>query len=99
MSLKYSEIKLNKKEFHKSKQPIYLNQIEINKIVISDKFKLNYDIKNFIGYKNGDIVTPLCITLPQMGGCIKYFVNNNKNMLFLAVYDTILKYNKIWIKN
>ena len=27
MSLKYSEIKLNKKEFHKSKQPIYLNQV------------------------------------------------------------------------
>ena len=36
MSLNIGGIKLNKKEFYRSKQPIYLNQVEINKIVISD---------------------------------------------------------------
>ena len=41
MSPKFGEMKLNKKEFHRSKQPIYLNQIEISKIVISDEFKLD----------------------------------------------------------
>ena len=39
MSLKFHETKLNKKEFNRSKQPIYLNQVEISKIVISDEFK------------------------------------------------------------
>ena len=30
MSLEFGEIKLNKKEFHRLKQPIYLNQFEIS---------------------------------------------------------------------
>ena len=41
MSLKFGEIKLNKKEFHRSKQPIYLNQVEISKITISHELKLD----------------------------------------------------------
>ena len=101
MSLKFGEIKFNKKEFHRSKQPIYLNQVEISKIVISDEFKLDDGVKNFIGYKNGETVKPLCIILPQMSGFIKYFENNKeKNMSFLANDDddndddVILKYNK-----
>ena len=59
-------------------------------------------LKRFIGYKNGETVTPLCIILPQMSGFIKYFEKNNnkKNMSFLAENDddVILKYNKIWKK-
>ena len=56
MSLKFSEIKLNKKEFHRLKQPICLNQVEISKIVISNELKLDNGVKNFIGYKNGETV-------------------------------------------
>ena len=78
MSLEFGEIKLNKKEFHRLKQPIYLNQFEISKIVISDEFKLDNGAKNFIGYKNGETVKPLCIILPQMSRFVKYFENNNK---------------------
>ena len=79
---------------HRSKQPIYLNQVEISKIVISDEFKLDDGVKNFIGYKNGETVKPLCIILPRMTGFIKYFENNKKNMPFLADDDdVILKYN------
>ena len=51
MCLKFGEIKLNKNEFHRSKQPSYLNQAEISKIVISDEFKLDDGVKNFIGFK------------------------------------------------
>ena len=78
MSLKFGEIKLNKKEFHRSKQPIYLNQVEISKVVISDEFKLDDGVKNLIVYKNGETVKPLCIILPQISGFIKYFENSNK---------------------
>ena len=43
---------------------------------MSDKFKQNDDgFKYFIGYKEGEIVKPLCIILPQMAGCKKYFEN------------------------
>ena len=55
-------------------------------------------VKKSIGDKNGETVKPLCIVLPQMSGFIKYFESNNKNVLFLADDDVILKYNKIWKK-
>ena len=36
----FCNIKTNKKEFHKSKQPIDLNLVDTNKIVISDKLSI-----------------------------------------------------------
>ena len=68
MSLKFDGLKLNKKEFHRSKQPTYLNQAETTKIVISNKFRLDDGAKDFIRHKNGETVSPLCIMLPQMSG-------------------------------
>ena len=38
-TLKFNNIMVNKKEFHKSKQPIYLMSVNVDQIVISDKFK------------------------------------------------------------
>ena len=44
-------------------------------------------------YTDG-IVKPLCIILPQMSGCIKYFENGGKNMSFKIDEDWIyLKYS------
>ena len=51
------------------------------------------------GYKEGEIVKPLCIILPQMTGYIKYFENGEKNMSFAIKDDYVLdKYNEIWDK-
>ena len=96
-TLKFNNIRLNKKEFHKSKQPIDLNLINIDQIVVFDKFKHSDDgFKYFIGYKEGEIVKPLCIILPQMTGYIKYFENGGKNMSFMVKDGNVLgKCNKI----
>ena len=67
-------------------------------MVISDEFKLDDGVNNFIGYKKGESITPLFIILPQMSGFVKYFENIKKNMSFLADDDVILKYNQIWKK-
>ena len=75
-TLKFDNIRVNKKEFHKSKQRIDLDLINVNQIVVSDKFKHSDDgFKYFIGYKEGEIVKPLCIVLLQMRGYIRYFEN------------------------
>ena len=72
-------LEFTKKEFHKSKQPIDLDLINVDQIVVSDKFKHNDDgFKYFIGYKEGEIVKPLCIILPQTTGYIKYFEKGGK---------------------
>ena len=100
MSLKFDEIKIHKKEFHKSKQPIDLNLVDKNKIVISDKFEHNDEnCEYFIGYKDDNMVRTFCIILPQMSGYIKYFENGGKNMSFIIKNDSVLlTYKKIWSK-
>ena len=99
-TLKFDNIRVNKIEFYKSKQSIDLDLVNIDQIIVSDKFKHSDDgIKYFIGYKEGEIVKPLCIILPEMSGYIKYFENNGKNMSVLIKIDEVVeKYNEIWDK-
>ena len=99
-TLKFENIRANKKEFHKSKQLVDLAWVNVDQIVISGKFKHNDEgFKYFIGYKKGEIVKPLCIILSQMNGYIKYFENGSKSMSFFIKDDEVLyKYNEIWDK-
>ena len=96
-TLKFNNVRLNKKEFHKSKEPIDL-LVNVDQIIVSDKFKhYNEGFKYFIGYLECGIVKPFCIILPQISGYIKYFKNGGKNMSFLIKDDKVWdKYNKIW---
>ena len=102
-TLKFNDIKLKKKEFHKSKEPIDLLTVNIDQIVVSDNFKHNNKGFNcFIGYLESGIVKPLFTILPQMSGHIKYFENGSKNISFLIKDDEVWdKYHEIWnaIKN
>ena len=95
---KFNNTRLNKKEFHNSKEPNDLMSVNIDQIVVSDKFKHNNEgFKYFIGYQEGEIVKPLCIILPQMSGYIKYFENGSKNMSFLINDNDVWEeYQKIW---
>ena len=99
-TLKFDNIRVNKNEFGKSKQPINLNLVNVAQIVVSDKLKhSDGGFKYFIGYKEGKIVKPLCIILPQMSVYIKYFENGDKNMSFVIKDDDVLdKYSEIWDK-
>ena len=89
-TLKFNTIKVNKKEFHKPKQAVSLDSVTVNQIVVSDKFKHSEGgYKYFIGYQEDEIISPLCIILPQMSGCIKYFENGGKNMSILNKNDEV----------
>ena len=56
------DIRVNKKKFRRSKQPVNLDLVNVDQIAVSDKFKQNDDgLKYFIGYKEDEIVKPLCI--------------------------------------
>ena len=99
-TLKFDNVRANKKEFHKSRQSINLDLVNIDQIVVSDKVKHGDDgFQYLIGYKEGEIVKPLCIILPQMSGYKKYFETGGKNMSFVIKDDDVLdKYNEIWDK-
>ena len=61
-TLNFDNVEVNKKEFHTSKQPIVLNLVNINQMLMSDKFgNSDKGFKYFIGYKDDNIIRPLCI--------------------------------------
>ena len=56
-TLTFNNIMLNKKIFHKSKEPIDLLSEDLDQIVVSYQFKHNDEgFKYFIGYLEGEIV-------------------------------------------
>ena len=96
--IKFGDKEVDKKEFYSSKQAISLDSVDLDKIVVSSKWKINETTYKYLcGYLNNDVIQPLCVILPQMDEYIKYFHNGGKNMTFVTdnkkVYD---KYNEIW---
>ena len=96
--IKFGDKEINKKEFYSSKEAIPLDSVDLDKIVVWNKWKINETTYKYLcGYLNNDVIQPLCVILPQMNGYIKYFDNDGKNMTFVMdnekVYD---KYNEIW---
>ena len=96
--IKFGDKEVNKKEFYSSKQTLPLDSVDLDKIVVSNKWEINETTyKHLCGYLNNDVIQPLCVILPQMNGYIKYFDNGSKNMTFVTdneeVYD---KDNVIW---
>ena len=91
--------KLTKKKFYSSKEAILLDSVDLSKIVVSSRWKLNdATYKYFCGYLNNDgIIKPLCVVLPQMNGYIKYFEDGRKNMSFVTDDEKVYeKYDEIW---
>ena len=81
-----------------TKQAISLDSVDLDKIVVSSKWKINETTYKYLcGYLSNDVIQPLCVILPQMHGYIKYFDNDVTNIIFVTnnenVYD---KYNEIW---
>ena len=100
-TINFDDKKINKSNFYKSKKLFNLNDIDVNKILISkkDSYGTKNSLKYFIGYNNDDVIRPLCINLLQMIGYLKHF-DSNKTMSFKVSDNKLLKrYNKIWEKN
>ena len=96
--IKFGDQEVDKKEFYLSKQAISLDSVDLSKIVVSNKWKINDTTYKYLcGYLNNDIIQRLCIILPQMNGYIKYFNDGRKNMSFVTDDEEVYeKYNEIW---
>ena len=96
--IKFGDKEVDKKKFYSSKEAILLDFVDLSKIVVSSRWKLNDTAyKYFCGYLNNDVIKPLCIILPQMNGYIKYFDDGGKNMSFVTDDEKVYeKYDEIW---
>ena len=63
-----------KNTFHQHESPISMNNIDINKIVVSNKITVGkQDFKYLIGYKDVKKIRPLCIFLSKMSAYRRNF--------------------------
>ena len=96
--IKFGDKEVDKKEFYLSEQAISLDSVDLSKIVVSNKWKINDTTYKYLcAYLNNDVIQPLCVILPQMNGYIKYFNDGGKNMSFVTDDEEVYeKYNEIW---
>ena len=99
-NIKFDDKKVKKKWILQKQKSNSIDDIDVNKILISKKesYGTNNSFKYFIGYNDNDVVRPLCIRLPQMSGNPRKF-DENATMSFKVNNKQLLKtYNKIWEK-
>ena len=97
-SINFDDKKIHKSNFHKNKKLFNLNDIDVNKMLVSKKesYGTKNSLKYFIGCNDSDVIRPLCIVLPQMIGYVKH-IDSNKTMSFKVSDNQVLKkYNKTW---
>ena len=97
-SINFGSKKINKTNFYKNKKLFKIEDIGINKILVSKKESYGKKnlLKYFFGYNHNDVIRPLCIKLLQMIGYVKHLESGNKTMSFKASDNKLLKnYNKI----
>ena len=85
-SINLEDKKINKSYFYKNKKVSKIEDIDINKILVSKKEShgTSNSLKYFIGYNDDDdVIRPLCIKL-------KCF-DSNKTMCFKVIDNKLLK--------
>ena len=97
-AIKFGDKEINRKAFYSSKQAIPLDSVDLDKIIVSNKWKISDTTYKYLcGYLNNDVIQPLCVILPQMNEYIKYFDDGGKNMSFVTNDEEVYeKYNEVW---
>ena len=59
--------KIKNSDFYKNKQVVKIDDIDVNKILVSkeEPYATKNSFKYFIGYNDKYVIRPLCIKLPQ----------------------------------
>ena len=91
-SIDFDNKKISKRNFYKNKKLFKIDDINVNKILVSNKepYGTKNLIRYFIGYDDNDVIRPLYIMPPQMIGYVKCF-DSNKTMSFKVSDKKLLK--------
>ena len=99
-NMNFTDKKIKKSNFYKNRKVFQIDNIDVNKILVSKKEPCGTknSLKYFIRYNDNDVIIPLCVRLPQMTGYARK-CNENSAMSFRANNKQLLKNcNKIWEK-
>ena len=98
----FGDIEIKKQKFYQHNRPISIKNIDINKLVVSNKVSLiKKGFKYFIGYKNAKKNKPLCVFLPEMSVYRRSFDKTKYMFLYTKDDELFEKYKEIWenVKN
>ena len=97
-NVKFGDKKIKKSDFHKNKKKAKIDDIDVNKILVSkeEPYGTKNSFKYFIGYNDNDVIRPLCIKLPQMTGYVRKFEGNTTMSFKISNKQLLKKYNQIW---
>ena len=99
-NINFDDKKIKNTEFYKNKEVFQIDDIDVNKILVSKKepYGKNNSLIYFIGYNDIDVIRQLCLRLPQMTVYAEKF-DENATMPFRVNNKQLLKNNnKIWEK-
>ena len=99
-NINFDDKKIKKSGFYKNKNVFQIDYTDVNKILVYKKapYGTRNSFKYFIGYKDNDIIRPLCVRHLQMNGNGRKF-DGNATLSFRANNKQLLKtYNKLWEK-
>ena len=77
-NINFDDKKIKKSDFHKNKKACQIDDIDVNKILVSKKepYGKNNSLIYFIGYNDNYVIRPLCLRLPKITGYFKKFSEN-----------------------
>ena len=96
-NVNFSDKKIQKSDFYKNKKVVKIDDIDVNKILVSkeESYGSKDSFKYFIGCNDNDAIKTLCIKLSQMTGYVRKFESNLTMSFKISNKQLLIKYSQI----
>ena len=99
-TINFGDKKINKKDFYSNKKQFNIEDVDINKILISKPETWENNMRKYIIKYNENAISPLQLFLPKMTGYLNMFKDGARKMSFFTDNNEFLEtYMAIWEKN
>ena len=98
-TINFGDKKINKKNFYNNKKQFNIEDIDINKILISKPETYKNNMRKYIIGYNDNTISPLQLFLPKMTGYLNIFKDGARKMSFFTDNNEFLeRYTALWEK-
>ena len=98
-TINFGDKNINKKDFYNNKKQFNLEDIDINKILISKPETYENNMRKYIIGYNDNTISPLQLFLPKITGYLNNSKDGTRKMSFFANNNEFLeRYTAIWEK-
>ena len=98
-TINFGDKNINKKDFYSNKKQFNIEDIDINKILISKPETYENNMRKYIMGYNNNTISPLQLFLPKMTGYLNIFKDGARKMSFFTDNNEFLeRYMAIWEK-